>query len=161
MMPFSLKTVLRFISYWPPFFFTGVKVLSFNKDITEVRVGLKTNFWNQNYFGTHYGGTLFSMCDPFFVFILADKLKKEHILWDLSSSIEYIKAVREPVEAVFSVSLEQIEEIKKQALESFNYKPEFEVEIKTKSGEVVAKVKKTLYVRRKDSKERFSLEASK
>ena len=40
---------------------------------------------------THFGGALYAMCDPFFVFIVMMNLGKDYIVWDKSAGITFIK----------------------------------------------------------------------
>jgi acyl-coenzyme A thioesterase PaaI-like protein len=134
---------------------SGVAVESFNEDLTEVTVRMKQYFFNTNYVGSHFGGSLFSMTDPFIMFMLLHHLKKDHIVWDQGASIEFVKPAYGKVRAFFITPNERIEEIKKECLEDFSTRPEFIVEIKDKNDDIVARVTKTLYVRRKDAKERF------
>lgn len=155
-MRLSPKSVLNLISYWPPYLASGIKVVEVADDISSVTVSLKVRPWNKNYFGTHFGGSLYSMCDPFFVFLLAHQLGKEHIIWDRGAEIEFVKAVSEAVFATFSIDPKYVNEIREAALDQFSVEPELATEIVTSGGDVVARVKKTLYVRRKDAKERFS-----
>jgi len=152
----SPRTVLRVISYWPPYLASGIKVVDVADDLSRVTVSLRVRPWNKNYFGTHFGGSLYAMCDPFFVFLLVQQLGSDHIVWDKAAEIEFVKAVREPVFATFAVEPALVDEIRRAALERFSVEPELATEIVTASGEVVARVRKTLYVRRKDAKERFA-----
>ncbi len=124
--------------------------------MSQIKVRLKSYFWNKNYFGTHFGGSLYSMSDPFFVFLLAHHLGDEYIIWDKSAKIDFIKAVKEPVFEHFSISDDQIQEIKKLALENFSNDIDFQCHVKTEENQIVANITKTLYVRRKDAKQRFS-----
>lgn len=55
----------RIWNWWPPFLFTGIVIEKFSPDFRYVRIRLKLRFWNANYVGTQYGGSLFSMTDPF------------------------------------------------------------------------------------------------
>ncbi|MFK7873046.1 MAG: DUF4442 domain-containing protein [Oligoflexales bacterium] len=155
-MKISTRSLLRMISYWPPFLAAGIKVENFREDFTHIRVRLKSSFWNKNYFGTHFGGSLFSMADPFYLFILIEKLGDDHILWDKTSEIDFLKATHETVYADFHISAKEIESIRKQALTKFKVIYTFYAEIKNENGEVIAKIKKDLYIRRKDAKDRFS-----
>ena len=82
-MKLSPRRVVQLISYWPPFLAAGIRVEKCEKDLDLIQVSLKTKPWTRNYFGTHFGGSLFSMTDPFFLFILMDRIGKEHIVWDL------------------------------------------------------------------------------
>lgn len=149
------KRVLKLIRFWPPLLASGIAVESFSDDLTEVVVRMKQYFFNTNYVGSHYGGSLFSMTDPFTMFMLLHHLKSDHIIWDQGANIEFVKPAYGKVKAYFYTPLTRIEEIKAQCLETFSIKPEFIVEVKDESGEIVARATKTLYVRRKDAKERF------
>ena len=84
------------------------------------------------------------------------QLGPDHIVWDKAAEIEFLKAVSDPVFATFAVDAELVEEIRCAALERFSVEPELATEIVTAAGEVVARVRKTLYVRRKDAKQRFA-----
>lgn len=110
---------------------------------------------NTNYVGTHFGGSLYSMCDPFFMFILLHHLGEDHIVWDQSAKIEFINPGKTKVFATFKIEQYQIDELKNQALSNFSVKPVFHTEVVDESGEVIAKVEKQLYIRRKDAKTRF------
>lgn len=153
---FTPATTLKIIWLWPPYLSSGISVKTVNSDVTEVVVQKKTNFWNQNYFGTHFGGSLFAMCDPFYVFILMQHLGKDHRVWDIGSEIEFVKATSKPVFAKFSISHEQVEKLKAEALLSFKIEPEFSTQIEDAEGNVIAKIKKKIYIRRKDAKTRFA-----
>jgi acyl-coenzyme A thioesterase PaaI-like protein len=147
----STKTVLKIISFWPPFLASGISVKSVNDDFTEVTVKMVQRFYNTNYVGTHFGGSLYSMCDPFYMFILLHHLHIDHIVWDKAAKVDFIKPGKGTVTAKFSISFADIEKIKSDAKNSYSVKPEFTTTVIDSSGEVVAKVVKTLYVRRKVS----------
>ena len=156
MMRLSPKHIIKLISYWPPYLFSGIKVIGCNNEVSEISVRLKSYPWNKNYFGTHFGGSLYAMCDPFFVFILAQKLGKDHIIWDKAAEIEFLKATNKPVFAHFKIPSDEVEKIREGALKSFKVEPKFFLTITDQSRTEIARVEKTLYVRRKDAKERFA-----
>jgi hypothetical protein len=140
------------INLWPPFLGAGIRVRRLSPDWTEIDVEMKLRWWNRNYVGTHYGGSLYSMADPFFMVMLIENLGKDYIVWDKSASIRFKKPGRGTVSASFRLLEPQIREIK-QALNS----PEkekiervFTVEVKDESGSVVAQIEKLLHIRRKD-----------
>jgi hypothetical protein len=111
---------------------------------------MKLRWWNQNYVGTHYGGSLYSMADPFFMLMLIENLGKDYIVWDKAATIRFKKPGRSKVSASFRVSEEQICEIK----EALNHQPKIErtftVEIKDDSQIVIAEVEKLLHIRKKE-----------
>lgn len=150
------KSVMRFIRFWPPYLAAGISVKEFNEDFTTIKVQMKQRITNTNYVGTHFGGSLYSMCDPFYMFILLRHLSKEHIVWDKSAEIEFVRPGKGTVTAEFHIPMSDIEDIRQQCLKQFKLTPFYQSEIIDEHGEVVAKVKKGLYVRRKDAKERFT-----
>lgn len=150
------RKILKLLSYWPPYLASGVSVLDVNKEVTRITVGMKLRPYNRNYVGTHFGGSLYSMCDPFYMFILLQHLSKEHIVWDKAACIEFVRPGKGLVRATFEVMPQEIDQIAKQALDQFKVEPEFETTILDEKDRVIAKVQKRLYVRRKDAKNRFA-----
>jgi hypothetical protein len=145
-------TVMKWFKYWPPFLSSGISVKEFNLDEGFVVSQLKPSLWNVNYFKTLYGGSLYSMCDPFYVFILAHKLGKTYYIWDLKSEISFLKATGKKVTAKFLVTQEQVEDIIKKAESGNRVEPVFVTQIIDSDLQIVAEVKKTLYVKRKPLK---------
>ena len=152
----SPKTVVKLLSYWPPYLMAGVKIDYIQDDFKKIIVKMRQRFWNTNYVGSHFGGSLYSMTDPFFMFMLLENLKEEHIVWDQSAEIEFLKPAKGVVTAVFEITDEDINDIKEKALSEFSFSRTFFVNIVDSMGVVVARVNKGLYVRRKDAKKRFS-----
>ncbi|MGB0452926.1 MAG: DUF4442 domain-containing protein [Bacteriovoracaceae bacterium] len=151
-----LKVALKMMKYWPPYFGSGVSIESMNDDLTEIVVKMPLTKLNANYVGTHFGGSLYSMCDPFYMLMLLHHMKENHVVWDQAAKIEFIKPGKGTVRAKFQISHDEINDFRKQALESFSLRPVFHCEVRDSDDEVVAKVEKHLYIRRKDAKERFS-----
>ena len=145
----SVNMVMRLISFWPPYLAAGISVQSFDLEKGELTTRLKSSRFNRGYFGTHFGGSLYSMCDPFYVFMLANFLGRDYYVWDRRSTVEYLKAVSEPVYATFHLPPETAKAIAEQAKDGQKVEPEFTCEVRTASGEVVARIVKTLYVRKK------------
>ena len=115
-----------------------------------IDVEMKLRFWNRNYVGTHFGGSLYSMTDPFFMLMLIDNLGPEYLVWDKAATIRFKKPGRGKVRAEFRLSDEQIDEIRRAAATNGKTEPTFVVQVKDEAGEVVAEVEKVLWVKRKD-----------
>jgi hypothetical protein len=98
---FKKSTLLKWMSYWPPFFGAGIRIREISDDFTYVRVEMKLRFWNRNYVGTHFGGSLYSMVDPFYMLMLIENLGRDYIVWDKSASIRFLKPGRGRVSAEF------------------------------------------------------------
>ncbi|MGO9401944.1 MAG: DUF4442 domain-containing protein [Terriglobales bacterium] len=140
-----------FLNIWPPFLGAGIRITRLASDWKEIDVEMKLRWWNANYVGTHYGGSLYSMADPFFMLMLIENLGKDYIVWDKAASIRFRKPGRGKVSASFRLSEEQISEIR-QALDSqTKIERVFTVEVKDESGGVVAEVEKLLHFRKKES----------
>ncbi len=58
--------VLRAMRYYPPYFGARIRVTRADARLREIEVEMKLSAWNRNYVGTHFGGSLYSMCDPFY-----------------------------------------------------------------------------------------------
>jgi acyl-coenzyme A thioesterase PaaI-like protein len=146
MSPRALRWLLNI---WPPFRGAGIRVRHIAPDWSEARVELREGLLNRNFVGTHYGGSLFSMTDPFYALMLMHRLGGQYLVWDQAASIEFVAPGRGKVSARFLLEEKTLAEIKMQATGGQKVLPQFEVEIKDEAGALVARVRKTLYVRLK------------
>ncbi|MBW2625883.1 MAG: DUF4442 domain-containing protein [Deltaproteobacteria bacterium] len=147
----NLKILKFGMSLWPPFLGAGIRVKHIAADFREVVVSMKLRWYNRNYVGTHFGGSLAAMTDPFYMLMLIHILGSEYTVWDKTSTIDLIAPGRGTVTARFSLNDDQIAEIKNETASSNAYFPELSVDIVNESNEVVARVRKKLYVRKKQS----------
>lgn len=147
----KLTTVLRLMRFWPPFWGAGIKVHSFNAELTEITVEMKLRFWNKNYVGTHFGGSLYAMTDPFYMLMLLHLLGRSYIVWDKSASIRYKKPAKGMVYATFKLSADQVQLIRDEVSLHLKTEKEFTVKVVNQENEVVAEVTKLVYVALKDS----------
>ncbi len=137
------------VNAWPPFLGAGIRVREIAADWSYVRVELRHGLVNRNFVGTHFGGSLFAMTDPFHMLMLLHLLGEEYMVWDQTAEIEYVKPGRGTVSAEFRVGAAQIARLRRQAADGSKLLPEFSVEIRDRNAELVARVRKRLYVRRK------------
>ena len=138
-------------NFWPPFFGAGIQVKRIAQDFTEIDVRLKHRFWNANYVGTAFGGSLFAMTDPFYMVMLYETLGPGFVVWDKAARIDYLKPGQADMWAYFKLSQEQIEKFRSQAIAQGKYEPEMKVEIVDINKNIIAVVHKTLYIRVKNS----------
>ncbi len=146
MKPKYLKLLLNI---YPPYLGAGIRVQHISDDYREVIVSMKLRWYNRNYVGTHFGGSLASMTDPFFMLMLINILGKEYIVWDQTAQIKFIRPGRGRVVARFHLSQKQIDEIHTLTQSGAVFHPEYEVEIVDEEGQVVAQVIKQEYIRKK------------
>jgi len=118
-------------------------------DMKAVDVEMKLRWWNANYVGTHFGGSLFAMTDAFYMLMLMANLGREYIVWDKAASIRYRKPGTGTVRAEFRLSDTQLEDIREKLKTLPKYEPTFRVEVKDLQGNLIAEVEKLIYVRRK------------
>lgn len=137
------------MNLWPPFLGAGIRVRSIAPDWTEAVVELRDRLANRNYVGTHFGGSLFAMTDPFYALLLMHRLGERYLVWDRSASIEFVTPGRGTVRAVFRMPDQTVEAIRKKTAGGDKALPEFECVIHDRAGELVARVHKTIYVRLK------------
>lgn len=140
----------RIINFYPPFLGAGVKVKALNKEGTKLEVSMNLTRLNRNYVGTHFGGSLYSMCDPFYMLILLRMLGRDYLVWDKSATINFKKPGRSRVHAIFEISDEQFLEIKNKVDEIGKYEPELFVEVKDEQGQIVCEITKKLWIKRKN-----------
>jgi acyl-coenzyme A thioesterase PaaI-like protein len=144
---------LRHIGWWPPLFGTGIKVTRLDKDLRAVDVEMRLMRWNRNYMGVHFGGSLFSMTDPFYMIMLARNLGQDYVVWDKAASIRYKKPGMGRVRAEFRLSEEKLVEIRAALEGNGRHDARFMVEIKDEGGGVVAAVERVIYCATKDAHE--------
>jgi len=137
------------MNLWPPFLFTGIHVAELSRDWRRARVELRMRPWNRNYVGTHFGGSLFAMTDPFWMLLLMQCLGRDYFVWDKAAEIEFVKPGRGTVQASFEVDDAILELVRARTADGQKYLHWFENEILDRDGEVVARVRKQVYVRRK------------
>ncbi|HEX3556603.1 MAG TPA: DUF4442 domain-containing protein [Thermoanaerobaculia bacterium] len=139
---------IRLLSLYAPYLGAGVRVRP-SPDLRTFEVRLKLRWWNRNYVGTHFGGSLYSMCDPIFMLILFEALGRDYVVWDKAATIRFRRPGKGTVKATFHIPQERIDEIRAAADAGRKVEPLFTVDVVDEQGEVVASVEKLLYVRRK------------
>lgn len=143
--------LFRFIlNIYPPYIGAGVSVDRISEDWREVDVSMKLRWYNRNVMNTHFGGSLYSMVDPHFMLMLLQVLGKGHIVWDKAAGIDFLKPGRGKVSAHLRITEAMLTEIHAGLASKKKIIPQYEVDIFDESAEVVARVYKILYIRRKD-----------
>jgi acyl-coenzyme A thioesterase PaaI-like protein len=141
----------RWVNLWPPFLGAGIRIRHIAPDMKSIDVEMKLRWWNANYVGTQFGGSLFAMTDAFYMLMLMAHLGSDYIVWDKAATIRYRKPGKGTVRAEFRLTDAQIDDIRDKLKTLPKYEPVFTVDVKDEQGTVIAEVEKLLYVRRKDS----------
>ena len=150
-MKYSLgpRALRRILNVWPPFLFNGIHVDTIADDWRSASVELRARPWNRNYVGVHFGGNLFSMTDPFWMLLTMHALGRDYIVWDQAGAIEFVKPGRGTVRADFRLDEALLAQLRAATADGAKHLHWFETQIVDTNGEVVARVRKQVYVRRK------------
>ncbi|QDI04142.1 MULTISPECIES: DUF4442 domain-containing protein [Xanthomonas translucens group] len=140
------------LNLWPPFLFAGIHLVELSPDYRYARVELRMRPWNRNYVGTHFGGSLFAMTDPFWMLLAMQNLGRGYYVWDKAGSIEFVRPGRGTVSAQFRLDDALLDEMRAATAGGDKYLRWFDNEILDAQGEVVARTRKQLYVRRKPAR---------
>ena len=146
------STLRRGMNFWPPFIASGIHVTAISPDWRYVRVELRSRPWNRNYVGTHFGGNLFAMTDPFWMIPVLECLGGDYVVWDKAGEIEFVKPGRGTVHAEFRITDGMLDEIRAATADGDKYLRWCPVAVIDAAGDVVARVRKQIYVRRKPGK---------
>jgi Domain of unknown function (DUF4442) len=144
----------RLLNLWPPLLGAGIRITRIQADWKEVDVEMRLRWWNANYVGTQYGGSLYSMTDPFYMVMLIEILGRDYIVWDKAASIRFRRPGRGRVYAKFRIADAQVAEIREALRTEEKVEREFAIEVKDGEGVVIAEVKKLLHFRRKETVEK-------
>ena len=142
--------LLRFIlNIYGPYLGAGIRADYISADWRSIRVSMKLRWYNRNAVGTHFGGSLYSMVDPHLMLMLMNILGSGFVVWDKSAAIDFLRPGRGRVRAEFTITDNDLEKIRINAEGGSKYLPQFTVDITDEGGELVARVTKTLYIRKK------------
>ena len=134
---------------WPPFWGTRVHIESISPDWRQLRVRMKLSMINKNYVGTHFGGGVFVMTDPFYMVMLSNILGADYLVWDKAARIEFLAPGRTTVFASFEVSDAMLNEIYERTAAGEKFEPTYPVDILDGAQKLIARVEKTMYFRKK------------
>ncbi|WP_312224813.1 DUF4442 domain-containing protein, partial [Stutzerimonas nitrititolerans] len=133
----------------PPYLGAGIRVRHISDDFRQAQVRMGLRWYNRNYVGTQFGGSLYSMTDPFFMLMLLQNLGDDYVVWDKAANIEFVSPGKGRVYADFTITEQLLDEIRQHTAGGDKYLPRLHLEVRDEQGTLVARVQKTLYVRLK------------
>ncbi|TQV87917.1 DUF4442 domain-containing protein [Aliikangiella coralliicola] len=148
-MKFTPKGLKRLLNIYPPYLGAGVKITHISDDWKQMGVRMKLRWYNRNAVGSHFGGSLYSMVDPQIMLMLMQILGPEYFVWDKSATIDYLQPATSEVTAEILIEDDMLALIKEETHNGEKYLPTFEVLIKDKEQNIIARVDKVLYIRKK------------
>ena len=153
-MPLLTPHLLKLrLNTYAPYIGAGIKIdhISLDQGLCVVSMGLNT--LNKNIVGTQFGGSLYSMVDPFYMLMLMHQLGSNYVVWDKSSHIDFVAPGNSKVTARMKIPSSEIITIQDLAKEGEAVFREYKVDIVDEQQKLIATVTKTLYIRlRKYSK---------
>ena len=141
--------LIKKVNIYPPYLGMGIRVKSFRDDFTRFEVELRARWYNRNLFGTHFGGSLYAMSDPFFVFIITMNFGSGYIVWDKSAGIDFLKPAQGTILGIFEIDKDRLEEIRDEVDKLGKNVYQFEANLVDEAGQTVARVRKEVHVRSK------------
>ncbi len=144
--PRALKWIMNL---WPPYLGAGIRVRQIASDWRSAEVRLHLRWYNRNYVNTHFGGSLFSMTDPFYMLLLQNTLGSAYRVWDRAAAIEFVMPGRGTVRARFCIDDRLLARIREKTAGGKKHFEDLAVNVEDGQGRTVARVVKTLYIRKR------------
>jgi Delta7-sterol 5-desaturase len=132
----------RLLNLWPPVRIMGFKF--FEKE-ESLDFTIKQNIFNSNYFGSIFGGCLFSSAD-FTVPFVQKKMGSDCFVIDHKTEIVFCRPAKGTIRGQVKLSAEQASEFKNTLSEKNQIFPELLIDLKNDKGRRVARIKKTLFI---------------
>lgn len=137
------------MNLWFPNLFSGIRIREFSADWTHATVELHVNPLTRNYVKTAFGGSMSAMTDPYYFMLVRHQLGGDYVVWDTRGEIDFVKPGRGVLSARFVVSPERVDAIREKAHGGTKVLEWFETEILDRTGDVVARVRREVYIREK------------
>lgn len=153
-MPLLTPHLLKLrINTYAPYVGAGIKIDHIDLDQGLCVVSMGLNPLNKNIVGTQFGGSLYSMVDPFYMLMLMHQLGSSYVVWDKSSHIEFVAPGNSKVTARMKIPSTEVTRIQALAKEGDAVFREYTVDVVDDQQKVIATITKQLYIRlRKYSK---------
>ena len=138
--------IFKLINFWPPYLGAGVRLSYVSPDFRHVRVEMPLTRLNRNYVGVHFGGSLYALVDPWYMLMLLEVLGRDYVVWDKAATIRFRKPGRGTVWAEFTITDEQVQEIRQDVQRLGKTERTWPVVIQDGDGITIAEVTKTLWI---------------
>jgi acyl-coenzyme A thioesterase PaaI-like protein len=145
----TVRLMRWLFNLYPPYVGAGIRVTHIADDWRRVRVEMPLRWYNRNYVGAHFGGSLYAMADPFLMIMVMRNLGPGYMVWDRSAQIEFVAPGRGRVAVEFTLSESDLDRMRDATSAGEKCEPWFDLEVRGIDGALVARVRKQLYIRRK------------
>ncbi len=149
----TIPVISKFLlNRYAPYRGAGIEIDKVDLANYHIRIKMPLTRKNQNIVGVHFGGSLYSMVDPFYMLILMHHLGSKYIVWDKSASIQFLSPGRGTVYADIRLDSTEIDQIKQLTENHAPVYRNYSLNIFDESGVRIAEVQKIVYIRRKKPK---------
>ena len=145
------------VNWYSPFRGAGIRSDIYDLKGGYIRVYMPLTRQNRNVVGTHFGGSLYAMVDPFYMLILIYQLGDDYIVWDKAAKIDFLAPGRTTVYADIRISPDEIADIRRLAADHSPVLRTYQLNILDERGQRIAAVEKVVYIRRKKPKADLSV----
>jgi acyl-coenzyme A thioesterase PaaI-like protein len=147
--PWDAETLRQGINTYGPYLGAGIEVTHLAEDFSELRVSLALTPANTNLVGTQFGGSLYAMVDPHLMILLMQRLGPDYVVWDKAARIDFLRPGTSAVHATVRVTDAELDAVRALTAGGAPHEPAWSLDLTDDAGEVVARVHKTLWVRRR------------
>jgi len=137
------------LNAYAPYAGAEIEVTHVAPDAGEICVQMPLSAGNVNLVGTHFGGSLYSMVDPHLMILLIQRLGEGYTVWDRSATIDFLKPGRGTVSATIRITEPEVAAIRAATADGEKHLARWALEILDEDDDVVARISKVLYVRRR------------
>ncbi|MEH0021544.1 MAG: DUF4442 domain-containing protein [Desulfobacter sp.] len=137
------------IRLYGPYLGAGVRADTIAPDWRYMKISMGLTWFNRNVMGTHFGGSLYSMVDPHLMLMLMQILGNTYLVWDRRAEIDFIRPGTGRVSAEFRITDSDLDTIRENTAGGGKYLHTFDVSVTDEQDNLVAAVKKVIYVRKK------------
>ncbi len=142
------------LNHYAPYKGAGIAIDKIDLENYHIRVKMPLTRKNQNIVGVHFGGSLYSMVDPFYMLLLMHHLGSRYIVWDKAATIQFLAPGRGTVYANIQLDLNEIQHIKTLAANHAPILRNYTLNVFDEAGVRIAEIQKTLYIRLKQPRPR-------
>lgn len=136
-------------SIFPPLLGANIRLEYLSHDFQHARVAMRQRITNSNPWGVHFGGSLFAMTDSIYSLMVKQNLGAGYVVWDKSATIDFLKPGRGRVWCEFRIDAALITRIRHETEAGGKSEPVIEVHVFDHHKDIVASVRKTLYIRKR------------
>lgn len=148
----GIRNMLKLMNLYPPYLGAGIRVAEVSDDARRITIELKRTLPTTNYVGTQFGGSIYSMCDPWFMLLLTTRLGDDAVVWDKAATVKFLRPGRTALRATFEISDERYDAVRLELDRVGKIEPVFIVNVLDAEGTLVATVEKVLHAHKPSMK---------